>query len=177
MESIGGFDRELELSLLKRGEKVYYYKDAVVWDEKVSSMQVFQNQRKRWISSQYFYLKQYFWEGVVSLFSGNITFFNSAILRNIQLPRLINLGLLIALTFVLFPIREELSFSYAWWPSLLLAVIASILIAIPKEQYSLSTIKSALALPKIFLYMVLLLFKLKGANKTFIHTPHKSSVS
>ncbi|MEX1238142.1 MAG: glycosyltransferase family 2 protein, partial [Cyclobacteriaceae bacterium] len=94
LDSIGGFDRELELRLLQRNIKAHFAKNIVVYDEKVASHEVFERQRKRWISSHFFYLKKYFAEGWRELFGGNFAFFNSAVLRNIQLPRLLNLGLL-----------------------------------------------------------------------------------
>lgn len=63
MNSVGGYDRELELKFIQENIPVYYYKDAIVFDEKVSKSRSFQNQRKRWISSQYIYLAKYFREG------------------------------------------------------------------------------------------------------------------
>lgn len=172
MNSIGGFDRELELLLLADGVKVHYHKNAIVYDEKVSQTKTFQNQRKRWISSQYFYLRKYFASGTVALLKGNFTFFNSAVLRNIQLPRLINIGLLSTLTFFLFFIKEYLFFGYSIWLVLFVVNFVSILISIPGEFYTKKLALAVLRLPAIFINMLLLLFKLKGANKKFIHTPH-----
>jgi len=172
MNSIGGFDRELELLLLENKIKVVYYKDAKVLDEKVEKTAVFENQRKRWISSQYHYLGKYFNSGVVALFKGNFTYFNSSVLRNIQLPRLINLGLLGILPIALYFIRGYLFFGYAVWPVLLAIMILSMFFATPREYYSWEMVKAIAKLPGLFLRMFLLLFKLKGANKKFIHTPH-----
>lgn len=172
MSSIGGFDRELELLLLENKIKVVYYKDAKVLDEKVEKTAVFENQRKRWISSQYHYLGKYFNSGVVALCKGNFTYFNSSVLRNIQLPRLINLGLLGILPIALYFIRDYLFFGYAVWPLLLVIMILSMFFATPREYYSWEMVKAIVKLPGLFLRMFLLLFKLKGANKKFIHTPH-----
>lgn len=172
MNSIGGFDRELELLLLKEGIKVHYHKTAIVYDEKVSHAQTFQNQRRRWISSQYHYLAKYFNEGIHSLLKGNITFFNSSILRNIQLPRLINLGLLTIFVLLFFFFRPHLHFSYVVWPSLLAINLVSIVMAIPREFYSRKLVIAILEVPGIFIKMFLILFRLKGANKKFIHTQH-----
>ncbi len=172
MNSIGGFDRELELLLLENKIKVVYYKDAKVLDEKVEKTAVFENQRKRWISSQYHYLGKYFKSGVVALFKGNFTYFNSSVLRNIQLPRLINLGLLGILPIALYFFRGYLFFGYAIWPLLLVLMILSMFFATPREYYSWEMVKAIVKLPGLFLRMFLLLFKLKGANKKFIHTPH-----
>lgn len=172
MNSIGGFDRELELLLIRDGYKVKYLKNAIVYDEKVSQTGAFQNQRKRWISSQYYYLRKYFWIGIHALIKGELTFFNSSVLRNIQLPRLLNIGILTFLTFALFFIREELFYGYLIWLILFTVNTIAILMAIPREFYSYNLLKSILSLPVIFLKMFGLLFKLKGANKKFIHTPH-----
>lgn len=172
MSSVGGFDRELEVVLLLDGVKVLYLKSAIVFDEKVSQNKAFQNQRKRWISSQYFYLRKYFFAGTAALFKGNFTFFNSAVLRNIQLPRLINIGLLTTLTATLFFVRDHLYFGYTIWVILFILNTLSILIAIPLEFYTRQLAIAILKLPLLFLNMFLLLFKLKGANKKFIHTPH-----
>lgn len=172
MNSIGGFDRELEVLLLQDGIKVAYHKDAIVYDEKVSQTKSFQNQRKRWISSQYVYLAKYFTIGMSTLIKGNFTFFNSTVLRNIQLPRLINIGLLTFLTVALYFIKDYLYFGYTIWIVLFLFNTVSILIAIPGEFYNRQLAFSILKLPLLFINMFSLLFKLKGANKKFIHTPH-----
>jgi cellulose synthase/poly-beta-1,6-N-acetylglucosamine synthase-like glycosyltransferase len=172
MDSIGGFDRELELKLLEKGIKVYFSKDAIVFDEKVASTEVFEKQRKRWISSQFFYLKKYFNKGMASLFRGNFSFFNSAILRNIQLPRLLNLGLLTFCTAGALIFNGYLVFSWEIWIIFWTMSVLSIAFAIPKQFYSIRLLKSVLLVPKIFVKMFVLMFKLKGANKTFIHTPH-----
>jgi len=175
MNSVGGFDRELELLLLADGVKVQYHKHAIIYDEKVSQTKTFTNQRKRWISSQYFYLRKYFSAGMKALLTGNVTFFNSAVLRNIQLPRLINIGLLTLLTAGLFFIKDHLAFGYGIWVLLFLINTISILLSIPKEFYNQKLASAVLRLPAIFLNMFLLLFKLKGANKKFIHTTHYAS--
>jgi len=172
MDSVGGFDRELELLLVREGVKVHYCKEAIVYDEKVSNAHAFQNQRTRWISSQYVYLRKYFVSGMSALARGNFTYFNSAILRNIQLPRLLNIGLLAGMVFVLFFFKQQLYFSYYWWPAFFLVNALAIMIATPKKYYSTRLLISILALPMLFVKMISMLFKMKGSNKKFIHTPH-----
>jgi len=156
MNSVGGYDRELELKFIQENFPVYYYKDAVVFDEKVSRSQSFQNQRKRWISSQYIYLAKYFRVGCQALLKGNFTFFNSAVLRNIQLPRLINLGLLTLLMVLSLFLHDYLIFGREIWIALFLLNSFSILISIPKEYYSTKMLKAFFNLPGIFINMVLL---------------------
>lgn len=172
LDSIGGFDRELELHLIRRGIRIYYAKNALVYDEKVESTEVFEKQRTRWLSSQFIYLKKYFVEGWIGLFKGQFAFFNSAILKNIQLPRLINLGMLVILSVLTFLLRDYLSFGFYPWIAFLFLNIISMALAIPLRLYNWEFFKSILLLPRVFVKMFNLLFKLKGANKSFIHTPH-----
>ena len=174
MDSIGGFDRELELLLLQQDIKVYFAKNIIVYDEKVSNQQVFEHQRKRWISSHFYYLGKYFREGWRRLFQGNIAFFNSAVLRNIQLPRLLNLGLLTLIILLSLLFARYLTVRPALWILLMGMNITAMLFAIPRRLYNRKMLVSILLVPRLFVKMFLLLFKLKGANKTFIHTPHGS---
>lgn len=172
MDSVGGFDRELELRLLDAGVKVYFSGNIIVFDEKVASQQVFEHQRKRWISSHFFYLRQYFREGWRKLFQGNFGFFNSAVLRNIQFPRLLNLGLLSLVILLSLLFWRYVTVSPFIWIGLMALNIAAMAFAIPRKLYNWRLLKSVALLPRLFAKMFLLLFRLKGANKSFIHTPH-----
>jgi cellulose synthase/poly-beta-1,6-N-acetylglucosamine synthase-like glycosyltransferase len=172
MDSIGGFDRELELRLIQHNIKVHFAKDIIVYDEKVANPEVFESQRKRWISSHFFYLKKYFKEGWAELFKGNFSFFNSSVLRNVQLPRLLNLGLLCLLIILTVIFSQYLVISPWVWIALLGINILAMAFAVPKRFYNRSMLKSIFLVPGLFFKMFLLLFKLRGANKTFIHTPH-----
>lgn len=175
MDSIGGFDRELELRLVNRGVNVYYAAQAIVKDEKVEKSEVFENQRKRWISSQYHYLKAYFGDGIKAGLRGKFALFNSIILRNLQLPRLLNIGLvnvILLITIFIYFYFPVLHMSI--WIYILLAFLVDIgvVLAISREYLNFRLLKSIFLLPGIFFKMLLLMFKLKGANKKFIHTPH-----
>jgi cellulose synthase/poly-beta-1,6-N-acetylglucosamine synthase-like glycosyltransferase len=172
LDSIGGFDRELELELIRRKERIYYGKGILVYDEKVETTEVFERQRTRWLSSQFIYLKKYFREGMRALFMGQISMFNSAILKNIQLPRLINLGLLFIVSVLSVIFRNHLTFQFYPWIIFLIMNLLSMAFAIPMRFYNMQMLKSFLLLPKVFVKMFNILFKLKGANKSFIHTPH-----
>lgn len=172
LDSVGGFDRELELLLIQRGVKIQYGKGILVYDEKVENTEVFERQRTRWLSSQFIYLRKYFRRGILSLFRGDISLFNSAILKNIQLPRIINLGLLVILTVISLLLRDYLSIPYYVWFTFLVMNVIAMAISIPAKMYNRDMLVSMLLLPKVAFKMFALLFRLKGANKTFIHTPH-----
>jgi cellulose synthase/poly-beta-1,6-N-acetylglucosamine synthase-like glycosyltransferase len=172
MDSIGGFDRELEYKLIERNRPVYYAQDVVVYDEKVDNPEVFERQRRRWISSQFYYLNKFFKKGFQNLFKGNFNYFNATVLRNIQLPRLLNLGLLTSVVFISILLHKFVTVQPQIWVMLLALSLITMLIAIPGKLYNKQLLKSALMVPAIFFRMMTLMFKLKGANKTFIHTPH-----
>ncbi len=169
MYSVGGFDRELELKLIENDMTIYFSANTYVMDEKVGSMEVFKKQRTRWISSQFFYLRKYFGKGMRSLLRFDLTYFNSAILRNIQLPRLINIGLLGVVTLIMIFIGY-----WPVWVALFLTNCLIILFSIPGRFYNKNLLRAFLQLPSVFFNMFLLLFKLKNANKKFIHTPHNT---
>lgn len=173
MDSIGGFDKELQLKVLEGGTKIHYLKDGIVLDEKVDNPEVFENQRKRWMSSHYIYFRKFFSKGVISLFRGNLSIFNIAILYNIQLPRMMNLGLLSIVTLLSILLRNFLYFPFWYWPLLLSLYTLSFVLAIPHSYFNKSFLIALLSAPKVFITIFALHFKLKGANKKFIHTPHK----
>ena len=65
-------------------------------------------------------------------------------------------------------------FSAELWYGIAGLVVITFIISTPKSYYTKQTFKAALSVPKAFVVMFGLLFKLKGANKTFIHTKHNS---
>lgn len=58
-----------------------------------------------------------------------------------------------------------------WWV-LSLAQMAAMLVPIPKQYMNRSLLKSLLCLPPLIVSTIGNLFRLKGANKKFIHTKH-----
>lgn len=173
IDSVGGFDKELELVLLKQNIKTHYCDSMIVYDEKIRNTSTFKSQRKRWISSQYIYLFKYFRSGIKELLlNGNFAYFNSAILRNIQLPRLLNLGLFTCLCIIIIPFIKILTINYLIWLFVYLLFLCSVFISVPRVHYNRKTLFSILKIPGVFMTMFLLLFQLRGSDKSFIHTPH-----
>ncbi len=62
--AVGGFDKELEILLISKGVLIDYAHEALVYDEKVQLPDVFQNQRKRWMSAQLTFMRKYFIKGM-----------------------------------------------------------------------------------------------------------------
>jgi len=177
VNAVGGFDKELELTLLRDGHMIEYLNDAYVLDEKIQKSDDFGNQRKRWLSTQVVYFKKYFLSGLKELFlKGNIDFVDK-VYQMAAPPRILLLGSVFIITicyllmdFFLISITPHVTATF-WYVTLLITVVA-FLMAIPRKFYNMKTLAAVFMLPKAFFMMFLLLFKLKGANKKFIHTKH-----
>lgn len=178
IHAIGGFDKELELTFLRDGYEIEYLNDALVYDEKVQKVEVFENQRKRWLSAQFIYFGRFFFSGVKHLIvNANIDFFDK-VYQMVSPPRVLLIGLttIIAAVYtiyqIVFPDGMSCAISYSSWLSVWASVVVAFVLAIPSKFYNYQTLKALLTLPKAFFSMFASLFKLKGANKKFIHTVH-----
>lgn len=176
--AVGGFDKEIELKMLKEGHKIVYLDDAIVYDEKIQKSEVFGNQRRRWLSAQLHYFKKDIWSAIKDLITkGNIDYFDKAI-QFIQPPRILLLGAVMIFSFgfslMNFFLDNQLPF-INYWIVLAAACVLSFIFSVPRSFYNLKTLNALLSLPKGMLLMLLSLLKIKGANKTFIHTQHTSN--
>ncbi|MFD1293689.1 glycosyltransferase [Lutibacter holmesii] len=178
VKAVGGFDKEIELKMLKDGYKIAYLNDAMVYDEKIQKAEVFGNQRRRWLSAQLHYFRKDFFSALKHLFlKGNVDYFDKAI-QFIQPPRVLLLGsvMLFGSIFIItnYVLENETVFSLSWL-IVATACILSFLFSIPRSLYSVKTLKAVANLPKGMFMMLLSLLKIKGANKKFIHTKHSSN--
>ena len=170
IKAIGGFDKELELILLKNNIKIDYFPDALVYDEKIQDKGSFSKQRKRWLSAQFYYFKKFLPDATYHLITnGNINYFNKA-LQMMFLPRILLLGLSFLAVCINLLLCNPI-FLNLWLINLILICI-SISISIPKEYYNKKFLYALLSIPSAFFTILLLLFKLKNANKSYIHTQH-----
>ncbi len=180
IKAVGGFDKELELRMLRSKKKIEYVSDAIVLDEKVQKTEVFANQRKRWLSAQFVYFGRFALPGLKELFrSGNFDFADK-VYQMIQPPRILLIGVLTILTVIIAAVNlfapfwmwTHLVFDFSSWLVIWSLTFLAFLCAIPRRFYNKQTANALMSLPKGFLVMLLSLFKLKGANKKFIHTTH-----
>ena len=181
IKAIGGFDKELEMKLLKNKIKIEYLNKALVFDEKIQKAEDFSKQRQRWQSTQVLFLKKNFFQAFIHLFTkGNIDYFDKVIQLAIP-PRVIILGvntLLTVLMVILTIINPEInnSFSVKLWHWLVIFGLTffAFLFAVPINFYNSGTLKAIISLPHAFWLMILNLLKIKGADRKFIHTTHGS---
>lgn len=176
--AIGGFDKEIELKMLKEKHKIEYLDDALVYDEKVQKAEVFSNQRRRWLSAQLHYFRQDIGSSIKALITqGNIDYFDKAI-QFIQPPRILLLGA-VTMSGIIFLVINYITGAYMiynlLWISVIGLCIVAFLFSIPRLFYTTGTLKAMASLPKGMLLMLGSLLKIKGANKQFIHTKHTST--
>ncbi len=178
IHAVGGFDKELEIKIIRDNVRIGFSDKAVVLDEKVQKPEVFARQRRRWLSAQFIYFSRYFFTACRELLiHRNIDFFDK-IIQMVSPPRVLQLGLtgLIAIITWLtgfFTVAAPLAFpGYILWLIVFTISIMAIILSTPRNFYTWKTMLALLHLPKAFFLMLLALFRLKGANKKFIHTQH-----
>jgi cellulose synthase/poly-beta-1,6-N-acetylglucosamine synthase-like glycosyltransferase len=175
ISAVGGFDKILQLAVVGQGIRIHYLEDALIFDEKVDSSQAFSQQRKRWVSSQFIYLKRFFGPACRRLFRGHFSYFNLAVANNLVLPR--------AFLFALLPLLVAGGFIIGpWWGItavfLCLVAFSSLLMGVPAAMINKQLLVAILRLPKAVAVMVGALFQIRKSNKTFIHTVHtKTEIS
>jgi len=170
IKAVGGFDKEIELKMLKQKITIEYLNDAIVYDEKVQKAEVFSNQRKRWLSAQLHYFSRDFATSLKHLFLyANFDYFDKAT-QFIQPPRIVLLGLLVLIN--AFSVFLNSNVWIYLWLTVLAICILTFVITIPLKFYNIKTLIAVFTLPKAFVLMLVSLFRIRGANKKFIHTEH-----
>ena len=170
IDAVGGFDKELELKIIGQGIRIVYADHILVYDEKVDSAQVFENQRRRWISAQYHFLRKNAIKSVKMLFSGNLDFFYKTL--QLALPPRLLLPVFLFIGTVIFALLDYPASFFSWF-LMTVTVVFAYFIAIPRSFWGMNLIKTFLSLPRAIFVSLKAVFKISGANKHFIHTPHK----
>ena len=172
IDVVSGFDKQLELDLLRKGQKISYLEDAYVLDEKVREGKVFENQRTRWISAQFNFAKKNFFNAFRALFKGNIDYFDK-VLQFLLPPRLILLGAVFLSLIIHFFIDTFI----VWNVGLAIGYVAGLWLAIPSYLRKTMRMKDFAFVPISLWFMLKAMLKFKRANKVFIHTPHLNTTS
>jgi cellulose synthase/poly-beta-1,6-N-acetylglucosamine synthase-like glycosyltransferase len=166
--SVGGFDRVLEMKLLYHRIFFHYLPDTYVLDEKIQKTKNFYQQRRRWLSAQYYS----FGEFVNHLFPAirdRKWDFCDKLFQQASFSRV----LLSGFTFI-FSVCFSIWFpalAYKWWVIFGVLLLA-LAVAIPRRFWKWRLVKAICFVPYSFLLMFINLFRLKEANKKFIHTAH-----
>lgn len=168
IDAVGGFDRALELTLMRKGIRIFYLPYSDVLDEKVQRSEDFSRQRRRWMSAQVHYLQKSY-KQIPKAIAERKWDFCDKVFQQVSIPRLMLLGFSFIITAVVTLISVESSVK--WWVLFAILMLAMIL-AIPKKLARKELFMAIIQLPYFFVLMAANIFKLKGANKKFIHTKH-----
>lgn len=169
-----GEDKELE-ALLQR-ERIYieYLAEVNVYDEKTQKKEVIQQQRKRWIATQFGSLRAALPDLPKAFLNGNFSYVDK-ILQWMLPPRLIQLAAVLSLTIlatIVAPFMGGLpGLALKWW-ILIFAQIIAMLLPLPASLANRQMLKALMRMPMLVIKMTANLFHLKGVNKKFIHTEH-----
>lgn len=164
-----GEDKELEALILKENHGlIVYVSDLPVYDEKTQRQEAISNQRRRWIAAQFGALRASLPDFPKAMLQGNRDYCNK-ILQWMLPPRLVQLAAVFGLTLLVTIISPAAGIK--WW-ILSLAQVAAMIIPVPRELMTGRLLKALMRVPVLALIMIGNLFKLKGANKKFIHTEH-----
>lgn len=169
-----GEDKELEALLQKERIHIDYLSEVDVYDEKTQKKKVIQQQRKRWIATQFGSLRTVLPDLPGALLSGNLSYADK-ILQWMLPPRLIQLAVVMGWTFGATLIALFISgfpgLALKWW-ILVLAQVVAMLLPLPVSLANRRMLKALSCVPMLAVKMINNLFHLKGANKKFIHTEH-----
>lgn len=91
IKAVGGFDRELELTLLYQGKHFHYLPETFVFDEKVQNTNDFSRQRRRWLSAQWHYCRVFARYLFKAIAVRNWDFCDK-LFQQLSIPRLLLLG-------------------------------------------------------------------------------------
>ncbi|UFH54454.1 glycosyltransferase family 2 protein [Spirosoma sp. KNUC1025] len=169
IQTVGGYDKELEMLLAVAGIRIGYLQDAIIYDEKVQNVAVFQRQRTRWIAAQLYFIKAYFKTGIQQLVRGNGEAFNTLV-KSLLFPRMILLAVLGLMALISLLVGGQSMLLFAW--GLLGLLMASLFISIPASLFQKITVRDFMVLPVLIFSMFRSLLNFKQAGKKFLHTPH-----
>jgi cellulose synthase/poly-beta-1,6-N-acetylglucosamine synthase-like glycosyltransferase len=166
-------DKEIEFKLLEDGHEIEYLNKLFVYDEKVQKSSVFQKQRTRWIYSQWFFFKRYFFKGPSLLLLRKNTDLGIKALETALIPRLLLIGF--SFLFLLINSVTQINVSTWLWGLELILALSAIALSIPSKLYTKKLFIAFLKLPMVFVRMLLASFHARKAAKQFMHTDHSGA--
>jgi cellulose synthase/poly-beta-1,6-N-acetylglucosamine synthase-like glycosyltransferase len=168
-----GEDREIDMQLMQRKIKMEFLDDALVYDEKVSSAGVFEKQRVRWLEAQVNHVRRFFDADMKKAQKTFLFYFK--FFQNLLLPRVLTLVvfcILIATLLVqsLFhlPLLQP---SPPIWIAMMGLYFLTLLISIPRNFYSIQTMRALSRVPLLMFSMIRAVLQMKKKRTEFIHTP------
>lgn len=161
-----GEDKELEILLLKEGIFIDFLEHVKVYDEKIQKEAVFYNQRRRWLAAQFWSLITGIKDLPGAIMKNNIDYIDK-VFQWALFPRIILIGFitLACLGSTLY----DWTISIKWW-LLFVLLIFTFAMAVPDYLVTKENSRTIKRLPILFILMFLNFFRMRGANKKFVHT-------
>lgn len=170
-----GEDKELELLLIEYEMHTVYLDHLPVYDEKTQKKENIKNQRRRWMAAQFSILLRalrfvrdakedagwWRWWPEPDL--------TNKIVQWMLPPRLVQLTAVFGLTLLATLVSWQAA--PKWWV-LSAAQVVAMFIPVPARLLNGRLLKALMQVPSLALGTIANLFRLKGANKKFIHTEH-----
>ena len=146
----------------------HYLPDTYVLDEKIQKTKNFYQQRRRWLSAQYYSFGEFVHHLLPAIRERKWDFCDK-LFQQASFSRVLLLGF----TFI-FSVCFSIWFpmlACKWWVIFGLLLLA-LVVAIPRRFWKWRLVRAVCFVPYSFLLMFFNLFRLKEANKRFIHTTH-----
>ena len=169
---LGGFDKKLQAHLIQRLPWIGFAKDAILYDEKISSGKSLENQRTRWINAQFKYFRLGFSLFMKGLLKGN---FDQAYFAFITIRPPMFMLVLLGSIFGVVNYFIDYRLSIAWAGLFALFVLSFIVIVMirDKEKRLRGTL---LMIPMFMLRQAFAFLKMGRANKSFLKTRHSKVI-
>lgn len=169
---LGGFDKKLQAHLIQRLPMIAFAKEAILYDEKISSGKSLENQRTRWINAQFKYLRMGFSLFMKGLLKGSL---NQAYFAFITIRPPMFMLVLLAFVFTVANFFIDYRLSLAWITIIVLFVISFVAIILIRDKER-KLIGTLLMLPVFMARQAFAFLKIGRANKSFLKTRHSKVV-
>lgn len=166
-----GFDKVLQIEILKQGHRIAFAKKAIVYDEKTSRPEQLVKQRARWFNTSFRFARlgvDLMLRGLMHFNWGQFSFGLMFLRPPLFLIVLLSFLLLVANLFI------SAALVYAWVIAFVL-FFAAVFIALVHSKAEARIYKSLAGIPMFVFYQVMSLLKVRQANKISVATQHYHS--
>jgi cellulose synthase/poly-beta-1,6-N-acetylglucosamine synthase-like glycosyltransferase len=163
-----GFDKRVQADIVTKTPQIAFAKEAIVYDEKISTAPSLQKQRTRWLYAyfKYFTVSLETFSLGLKRFNINLSFFG---FMNLRPPFFI----VLFLGFLAVVLNYQMNYQlFVWWSIVIILFIVSFLVIILLKANDRKIFWSVFFMPVFVLYQIAALTKIKKASKTFLKTNH-----
>ncbi len=165
-----GFDKVLQMEIVRRGYRISFNANAIVYDEKTTKSDQLVKQRARWINTWF----RYFKFGFSLVAAGVKKFdFNRFLFGIILLRPPLFIFLILSMFFTIISIWVS-KLAFVLWLCGFACFIGGFLIAMIHAKPDKRIVRSLVSIPVFVFYQVLSLLRSRNANKLSVATNHFS---